>query len=65
EFTVFIIHKGSTSTGSLIKFSKAVLRAFSTQRNEKIFPIIGYYEENNIYYQFKRIIKMLRCTFAG
>ncbi len=65
EFTVFIIHKGSTSTGSLIKFSKAVLRAFKTQRKEKIFPLIGYYEDNNIYYQFKRITKMVRGTFAG
>jgi glycosyltransferase involved in cell wall biosynthesis len=65
EFTVFIIHKGSTSTGSLIKFSKAILRAFKTQRKERIFPLIGYYEENNIYYQFKRIQKMVRGTFAG
>ncbi|MCD4803533.1 MAG: glycosyltransferase [Anaerolineales bacterium] len=65
EFTVFIIHKGSTSTGSLIKFSKAVLRAFKTQRKEKIFPLIGYYEDNNIYYQIKRILKRARGTFAG
>jgi glycosyltransferase involved in cell wall biosynthesis len=65
EFTVFIIHKGSTSTGSPIKFSKAVLRAFKTQRKEKIFPVIGYYEDNNIYYQLKRITKMVRGTFAG
>ena len=65
EFTVFIIHKGSTSTGSFIKFSKAVLRAFKTQRKEKIFPLIGYYEENNIYYQFKRITKIVRGAFAG
>ena len=65
EFTVFIIHKGSTSTGSLIKFSKAILRAFKTQRKEKIFPLVGYYEDNNIYYQFKRIANKVRCTFAG
>ena len=65
EFTVFIIHKGSTSTGSLLKFSKAILRAFKTQRKEKIFPFIGYYEDNSIYYQFKRIAKMVRGTFAG
>jgi glycosyltransferase involved in cell wall biosynthesis len=65
EFTVFIIHKGSTSTGSFIKFSKAILRAFKTQRKEKIFPLVGYYEDNNIYYQFKRIKKMVRGTFAG
>jgi len=65
EFTVFIIHKGSTSTGSLLKFSKAILRAFRTQRKEKIFPLIGYYKDNNIYYQFKRITKMVSEAFAG
>ena len=64
EFTVFIIHERSTSTGSLIKFSKAILRAFKTQRKEKIFPLIGYYEDNNIYYQFKRIAKKVVGTFA-
>ena len=65
EFTVFIIHKGSISTGSFIKFSKAILRAFKTQRKERIFPLIGCYEDNNIYYQFKRISKMVRGAFAG
>ena len=65
EFTVFIIHKGSTSTGSFIKFSKAILRAFRTQRKEKIFPIIGYYEDNNIYYQLKRISKKVSEAFTG
>jgi glycosyltransferase involved in cell wall biosynthesis len=66
EFTVFIIHKGSTSTGSVIKFSKAVLRAFNTQRKEKIFPLIGYYKDNNFYYQYKKIVekvKELRALF--
>jgi len=60
EFTVFIIHKGSTSTGSLIKFSKAVLRAFNTQRKEKIFPLIGYYEDNNFYFQYKKIVEKVK-----
>ncbi|MCD6577557.1 MAG: glycosyltransferase [Anaerolineaceae bacterium] len=60
EFTVFIIHKGSTSTGSVIKFSKAVLRAFNTQRKEKIFPLIGYYEDNEFYNQYKRIIEKVK-----
>jgi len=60
EFTVFIIHKGSTSTGSLIKFSKAILRAFNTQRKEKIFPLIGYYEDNNFYYQYKKIVEKVK-----
>ncbi|MDO9545842.1 MAG: glycosyltransferase [Pelolinea sp.] len=57
EFTVFIIHKGSTSTGSVIKFSKAVLRAFNSQREEKVFPFIGYYEEKDFYNQYKKIIE--------
>ncbi|MCD6426296.1 MAG: glycosyltransferase [Anaerolineales bacterium] len=65
EFTVFIIHKGSTSTGSLLKFSKAIQRAFKTQRKERVFPLIGYYEDNNIYYQFKAITKFVRGAFAG
>jgi glycosyltransferase involved in cell wall biosynthesis len=56
QFTVFIIHKGSTSTGSLIKFSKAVLRAFRTQRKEKILPVIGYYENNIFFNQFLKLI---------
>ena len=60
EFTVFIIHKGSTSTGSVIKFSKAILRAFKTQRKEKIFPLIGYYEDNDFYHQYKKIVGKVR-----
>ncbi len=60
EFTVFIIHKGSTSTGSVIKFSKAILRAFKTQRKEKIIPLIGYYEDNNFYYQYKKIVEKVK-----
>jgi hypothetical protein len=43
QFTVFIIHSGSTSTGSLWRFSKAILRAFRTQRKEKVLPFVGYY----------------------
>jgi glycosyltransferase involved in cell wall biosynthesis len=57
EFTVFIIHKGSKSTGSLIKFFKAVLRAFHTQRKEKVFPLIGYYADKGFYKQYKEIVK--------
>ena len=59
EFTVFTLHKGSTSTGSLIKFSKAVLRAFNTQKKEKVLPFIGYYEESNIYNQYTKIVDKL------
>jgi glycosyltransferase involved in cell wall biosynthesis len=57
EFTVFIIHKGSKSTGSLIKFFKAVLRAFHTQRKEKVFPLIGYYADKSFYKQYRQIVK--------
>lgn len=62
EFTVFIIHKGSTSTGSPLKFSKALLRALRTQRKEKIFPLIGYYAENRFYKNLQTSIKWLRST---
>jgi len=57
EYTVFIIHKGSTSTGSFLKFSKAVMRAFNTQRKEKIFPFIGYYADKSFYIRTKSILK--------
>jgi len=57
EYTVFIIHKGSTSTGSFLKFSKAVMRAFNTQRKEKVFPLIGYYADKRFYNQFDLILK--------
>jgi glycosyltransferase involved in cell wall biosynthesis len=60
QFTVFIIHKGSTSTGDLYKFSKAVLRAFKTQRREKVIPFIGSYEDAEMYKQFKKIVKSVR-----
>ena len=55
-FTVFIIHKGSTSTGSLLKFSKAILRAFHTQNKEKVFPLLGYYPENRAYIRTKAFL---------
>ena len=60
EFTVFIIHKGSTSTGSFLKFSKAVMRAFYTQRKEKIFPLIGYYEDKEFYKQYRKIVEKVK-----
>jgi len=60
EFTVFIIHKGSTSTGSLIKFSKAVLRAFNTQHKEKIFPFIGSYDDKGFYKKYKKIVRKVQ-----
>ena len=60
QYTVFIIHKGSRSTGSLIKFSKALFRAYHTQRKVKIFPLVGYYEEKRSYIQAKKILKKLQ-----
>jgi hypothetical protein len=56
EFTVFIIHKGSTSTGSVLKFSKAILRAFHTQRKEKVLPLLGYYPDNRAYIRTKAFL---------
>ena len=57
EFTVFVIHKGSTSTGSVLKFAKAVLRAFRTQRKEKVLPLIGYYPNKRLYMLTKSILR--------
>lgn len=57
EFTVFVIHKGSTSTGSILKFAKAVIRAFRTQRKEKVFPLIGYYANKRVYILTKSILR--------
>jgi len=59
EFTVFIIHKGSTSTGNIIKLLKAVGRAYNTQRKEHIVPILGYYSEKNYFKQIKFILKKI------
>ena len=56
EYTVFIIHKGSTSTGSLPKFGKAILRGFHTQRKEKVFPLLGSYGDNRVYLRTKMIL---------
>jgi uracil DNA glycosylase len=56
EYTVFVIHKGSTSTGSVLKFAKAVIRAFRTQRKEKVFPLVGYYA-NNIVSILRKVAK--------
>jgi glycosyltransferase involved in cell wall biosynthesis len=56
-YTVFIIHKGSTSTGSFLKFYRAVMRAFRTQRKEKVFPLIGYYADKSVYLWTKSILK--------
>ncbi len=49
EFCVFIIHKGSTSTGSVFRLLKAVRRAFHTQHKEHVFPLVGRYEERRAY----------------
>lgn len=57
EFTVFIIHKGSTSTGNIFKLSKAVFRAFRTQRKEHILPLLCYYQEKKVYKYYQIIRK--------
>lgn len=58
-FTVFIIHKGSTSTGNIFKLMKAMRRAFHTQRNEKIFPLVGYYAEKNLFKWGRMVLKKI------
>lgn len=56
QFTVFIIHKGSTSTGNIIQFSKAIQRGFHTIQQEKVFPFIGYYEEKSLFKDYKKLL---------
>jgi glycosyltransferase involved in cell wall biosynthesis len=55
QFTVFIIHKGSTSTGNIILFSKAIMRGFTTLQKEKVFPLIGHYEEKELFKYYKQV----------
>jgi hypothetical protein len=59
EFCVFIIHKGSTSTGSVFKLMKAVRRAFHTQRKEHVLPLVGHYRERKVYRGWRVVIKKL------
>lgn len=59
EFCVFIIHKGSTSTGNLFRFLKAIRRAYYTQRREHILPILGYYQEKNYYKNLKILVNKI------
>lgn len=59
EFCVFIIHKGSTSTGSVFKLMKAVRRAFHTQHKEHVLPIVGHYQDRRVYQRAKGVIKKI------
>jgi glycosyltransferase involved in cell wall biosynthesis len=59
EFCVFIIHKGSTSTGNVFRLMKAVRRAFHTQRKEHVLPIVGYYQERRSYRSLMVLIKRI------
>lgn len=63
-FTVFIIHKGSTSTGNIFRFSKALMRAFHTQHEEKVIPLIGYYSNKPYYRNYRRFLKIFKRFLA-
>jgi len=58
-FTVFIIHKGSTSTGNIFKLLKAIFRAFNTQRKEHVLPLLGCYKEKKYYKRLNFFIKKI------
>lgn len=58
-FTVFIIHKGSTSTGSPLKLTRALFRGFNTLRKERVLPLVGYYGDHFLYNHYERIAKSL------
>jgi hypothetical protein len=60
EFAVFIIHKGSTSTGNIFKLMKAFRRAFRTQNKEHVLPFLGYYQEKKSYQLSKLVIQKIR-----
>lgn len=64
EYTAFIIHKGSTSTGNVFKFSKAIFRAFHTLTREKVFPFYGYYGNSRFYLGIKQIIRRITRIFT-
>ncbi len=59
EFCVFIIHKGSTSTGSVLRLLQAVRRAFHTQRKEHVLPLVGHYAERRSYQQLRGLLKRI------
>jgi len=62
-FTVFIVHAGSTSTGSVFKFMQALSRGVNTLKKEKIIPIVGYYEEHPVYDGYRKISNLVRSVF--
>jgi len=64
EYTAFIIHKGSTSTGNIFKFSKAIFRGFHTQNKEKVFPFVGYYGDNHFYLSLRQFIRRITKIFS-
>ena len=59
EFCVFIIHKGSTSTGNVFKLMKAVRRAFHTQHKEHVLPLVGYYPEKRVYRGWQAVARRI------
>lgn len=64
EYTAFIIHKGSTSTGNVFKFSKAIFRAFHTQNKEKVFPFLGYYGDSRVYLSLRQFFRRITKIFT-
>ena len=56
QFTVFIIHEGSTSTGNVRQFLKALNRGINTLRDEKVFPIIGYYVRSSVFKYYQKLM---------
>jgi len=59
QFTVFIIHNGSTSTGNIFRFGGCILRAFRTLRREKVVPLVGNYQEIPLYKNSMRWFKSI------
>lgn len=53
QFTVFIINKNSSTTGNIFRFTRTVLLAFVVQKQEKVFPFIGTYDDRKFYKNYK------------
>lgn len=64
QYTAFIIHEGSTSTGNVFRFLKAIFRAFHTLTREKVFPFYGYYGDSQAYLSLKQFIQRVTRIFS-
>lgn|GEM_PF-420125 len=58
-FTVFIIHKGSTSTGSPLSLTRGIIECYKTLGTEKILPLIKEQKNRRVYKVTMRAYKKM------